>query len=129
MRSGYFSIGIVLFFGLAGVGTSGPATAETVLGRWCDHMIPDSDSMNRLIVIRVGGEGGTIVHSEFFDGSVADQPLMEETGNIFAVQDSPSQDRYRVVPSTGDLQLLDADGLIRTARRMENSGPISECPH
>jgi hypothetical protein len=46
---------------------------------------------------------------------------------MFEIVDSPSGDRYRIVPASGDLQLIDNDGLIRVARRLENRPVPREC--
>jgi hypothetical protein len=48
-------------------------------------------------------------------------------GATFAVVDSPSGDVYRIVANTGELQLLDSDGLIRTATKLENEPQPDEC--
>ena len=101
--------------------------AQTILGRWCDQMMPNSQSMNRVITIEARDDGSTYVVSKFFDGSALEQQVSEQGGGIFAVIESDFGDRYRVVNATGELQLIDDDGLIRTAPRLENVPQPNDC--
>jgi hypothetical protein len=104
--------------------SSGLALAsEVTIGRWCDQMALGKREM----AIRVTDQGQAVAFSRFYGGSTLSAPLAENAGNIFAVIDSPSGDQYRVVPATGDLQLIDNDGLIRTATRLENEPQPGEC--
>ena len=109
----------------ATLGTTGHA--ETTIGRWCDRMVPTMPTYNRIITIRLNATGAAEAHSLFGDGSEMTQGLHEVSGNVFAVLDSPSNDRSRIVPSSGELQLIDNDGLIRVARRLGNTRTPGEC--
>jgi hypothetical protein len=82
--------------------------------------------LNNVITIYVDASGTTKARMDFNDGSSATQTLVD-SGSVFAVADSPAGDKYRVVSSTGDLQLIDNDGLIRVARRLENRPSSGEC--
>jgi len=104
-----------------------PAFADTLVGRWCDTMIPGNPKFNRLIVISITDKGAAEIHSEFVDGSSGTYKLKEKSGNIFEKVSSGSGDKYRVVPGNGDLQLLDNEGLIRTARRLEAKPQAEDC--
>ena len=68
-----------------------------------------------------------VLRSKFNDGSSSVQELREAAGSIYVKIGSHTGDKYRIVPNTGDLQLLDNDGLIRMATRLENSPQINEC--
>ena len=96
-----------------------PAHADTLVGRWCDTMIPGQLKYKQLIVITITDKGAAEMHSELGDGSSGTYRLKEKSGNIFEMVGSGSGDKYRVVPGNGDLQLLDNEGLIRTARRLD----------
>ena len=103
------------------------ARSETTIGRWCDRMIPNLPEYNRTIAIVVADDGKVLLTSNFRDGSSSVDELRETSGGIYEVIGSSSGDKYRLVPSTGDLQLLDNDGLIRVASRLENSSQRNEC--
>jgi len=104
-----------------------PAYADTLVGRWCDTMIPGNPKFNHLIVIAITDRGAAEMHSEFGDGSSGTHNLKEKSGSIFEKVGSGSGDKYRVVPGNGDLQLLDNEGLIRTARRLEAKTKVGDC--
>jgi hypothetical protein len=94
--------------------------SEITIGRWCDRPLPSMLSLDRVLSIQVKEDGTAVAHSRFGDGSEFDQPLAEVSGDVYQVENSRSGDLYRVVPSTGDLQIIDDDGLIGVARRLEN---------
>lgn len=107
---------------------SGPALAsEVVVGRWCDQMIPNMPQYNYTIEIVIAPDGSILIRNNFADGSTSQGMLNELGSNLFADPDSPSGDKYRIVPSSGELQLLDEDGFIRTAQRLENTPREGEC--
>ncbi len=101
--------------------------AEITIGRWCDRMLPNMPQYNRTIEIVIFERHSPIARNSFADGSTYEQMLEELGGDLYAVSDSPSRDKYRVVASSGDLQLLDEDGIIRSARRLENTPLDGEC--
>lgn len=102
-------------------------SAEIIIGRWCDRALPSLPQQNRTIAIVISEAHSAIARNSFADGSTNEQILEERSGDLYAVSDSPSRDMYRVVASSGDLQLLDMDGIIRTARRLENTPRDGEC--
>jgi hypothetical protein len=104
-----------------------PANAETTLGRWCDRMIPLMPQHNAIITIRLNSDGLAEGHIAFGDRSELTRSLREVSGDMFEIVDSRSGDKYRIVAASGDLQLLDNDGLIRIARRLENKPTQGEC--
>lgn len=103
------------------------ARSETTIGRWCDRMIPNLPEYNRTIAIDIADDGKVLLTSNFRDGSSSVNELRETSGGIYEVIESSSGDKYRLVPSSGDLQLLDNDGLIRIASRLENTPQDNEC--
>lgn len=104
------------------------ATAsEIVVGRWCDRMLPNMPDFNRIIEIVINEDDEVIMRNDFADGSSGQDKLEEVSGSRYVKIDSPSGDNYRIVSSSGDLQLLDEDGLIRTATRLENKASSGEC--
>lgn len=105
----------------------GAASAETVLGRWCDRMLPNQPKYNGIITILVTDGGSVQAFVKYGDGSSRKGTLREDGGNIYSKLGSATGDRYRIVPSTGNLQLIDNDGLIRTATRLENKAQPGEC--
>lgn len=112
---------------LAALGAAPAMSAEITIGRWCDRMLPNMPQQNRTIEIVISESHSAVARNSFADGSMNEQMLEELGGDLYAVSDSPSGDRYRVVASSGDLQLLDVDGIIRTARRLEITPRDGEC--
>lgn len=104
-----------------------PAYGETTIGRWCDRMIPNMPKFNHTMAIVVGDDGKVVLQSKFGDGSSKTSQLREAAGGIYETVGSGSGDKYRIIPSNGNLQLLDNDGLIRVATRLENTPKSGEC--
>ena len=100
----------------------------TVIGRWCDRMLPGSPRFNGVMSIAIGSDGLPHLRIEYSDGSL-DRPLLEVAGGVYFVHNSQAGDHYRIVSNTGNLQLLDSDGLIREAARLENTPQPGECRH
>ena len=103
------------------------AAADTTIGRWCDRMIPNNPKYNRTMAIVITNDGNVELRSNFNDGSSSTNELREAPGGIYEKTGSRFGDKYRIVPSTGYLQLLDNDGLVRTAIRLENTPQRNEC--
>ena len=108
---------------------TGAAGSETTIGRWCDRMIPNLPEYNRTMAIVITNDGKVMLKSKFSDGSSSINELREIMGNIYEQIGSDHGDKYRIVPSSGELQLLDEDGLIRVAGRLENTPQSKECSH
>ena len=102
---------------------------ETMIGRWCDRMIPNMPEKNYVMTIVITNEGKVELRSNFRDGSSGKWELREEAGGIYKKVGSRWGDTYRIVPSTGNLQLLDNDGLIRIATRLGNTPKSKECSY
>ena len=92
-------------------------------------MIPNMPKYNRTMAIIVSDTGKVALKSMFNDGSSSTNELREAPGGVYVKVGSSSGDRYRVVPHTGELQLLDNDGLIRLASRLANSPQRNECSY
>ena len=106
---------------------SGAVHAETTIGRWCDKMLPTMPQYNGIMEIVITDSGVIELRTRYGDGSSAVTKLDEQPGGIYGAVGSGSGDKYRVVPSDGNLQLLDNDGLIRVATRLENTPKPGEC--
>ncbi len=118
---------LVIFALALGFSHSVYAGDEIIVGRWCDKMIPNMPQMNSVLTLVVPSSGAPIMKAEFGDGSTTEDTLVEKPGNVFEKAGSSFGDKYRIVTSTGNLQLLDNDGIIRTAERLENSPRAGEC--
>ena len=103
------------------------AGSETTIGRWCDRMVPNMPKHNGTMAIVITNDGKVVLKSKFNDGSSIINELREAPGGIYVAIGSSSGDKYRVIPSTGNLQLLDNDGLVRVATRLENTPQRNEC--
>ena len=90
-------------------------------------MIPNMPKFNQTMAIVVGNDGKVVLQSKFGDGSSNTSQLRETAGGIYETVGSGSGDKYRIIPSNGNLQLLDNDGLIRVATRLENTPKSGEC--
>ena len=84
---------------------------------------------NAIQEIVIANDGKVLLRIAFGDGSSAERELRERAGNIFEQIGSAHGDKYRIVPSTGDLHLLDYDGWIRVATRLANTQQDDECQH
>jgi hypothetical protein len=105
----------------------GTAHAETTVGRWCDKQIPTMPKYNGILAIVITDDGAVELRTRWGDGSSLVTKLSEQSGGIYAAVGSSSGDKYRVVPADGNLQLLDNDGLIRVAIRLENTPQPGDC--
>jgi len=102
------------------------SVTDTVLGRWCDTMVPGNRKYRREIKIVVTNSGA-IARTKLFDGSRRSMNLSELSGGVFTVIGSSSGDAFRISGGSGELQLLDRDGYIRSARRLENNSAGGDC--
>lgn len=122
--------GVALLCLIPGAQAFGTASETvTVIGRWCDRMLPGSPRYNGVISIAIGSDASPRLRIEYPDGSVLNRQLLEAAGRVYFAENSEAGDHYRIVPSTGNLQLLDGDGLIREASRLENTPQSGECRH
>ena len=82
---------------------------------------------NGIMEVVITDDGAIEWRTRYGDGSNAVSVLNEQPGGIYAAVGSGSGDKYRVATSDGNLQLLDNDGLIRVATRLENTPKPGEC--
>ena len=115
-----------VLLGLALVFACTMATADTMIGRWCDRW-GSAYKSHRVMTITVRADGEILLSSKFGDGSSRSTPLRERPNGILEKVGSPYGDAYRIVPSDGNLQMLDQDGLIRVGRRLETTARPGEC--
>ncbi|MHA7873167.1 MAG: hypothetical protein ACX939_12525 [Hyphococcus sp.] len=117
-----------VFMSLVVLMVASPAAyAETIVGRWCDQMIPNNPKFRAELSIVIKDNGDVVMRSKYADGSGGTYPLNEIGNDMYEQQNSRHGDKYRIVRSTGELQLLDNDGLIRTAKRLENTPHRGDC--
>ena len=90
-------------------------------------MIPNLSKYNQTMAIVIANDGKVMLKSNFNDGSSSINELREAAGSIYEKIGSRSGDKYRIDQSTENLQLLDEDGLIRVATRLENTPQRNEC--
>ncbi len=90
-------------------------------------MLPNMPKYNRTMTIGVTDDGKVVLKSKFGDGSSSTNELREAAGGIYEKIGSHSGDKYRIIPSNGNLQLLDDDGLVRVGTRLENTPQSGEC--
>ncbi|MFN4098184.1 MAG: hypothetical protein ACK4GT_00270 [Pararhodobacter sp.] len=100
----------------------GPGQAES-LGRWCSQPEGTFFGMDAAIRIDVAGQGRAIASYEF-PTSTTERELRMVGRTLFDVEDDV--DGYRIL-DTGDLELFDDMGVIRTAFRMDKGTPAEEC--
>ena len=118
--------GVALLCLLPGVQAFGSASETvTVVGRWCDRMLPGSPRHNGVMSIAIGSDGSPRLRIEYPDGSELNRQLLEEAGSVYFAENSEARDHYRIVPSMGNLQLINGDDLIRDAARSKNASHTS----
>ena len=106
---------------------SGVAHAETIIGRWCDKMLPTMPQYNGIMEIVITDDGSIELRTRYGDGSSVISKLEEQRDGFYADIESTHGDKFRIIPADGNLQLLDNDGLIRVAVRLENTPQPGEC--
>ncbi len=122
----FFTIVLALIAFLASA-TYEAHAADTVVGRWCDLMVPGNSRFKREITIVATSNTGLIARTRLFDGSGRTLKLKEFGAGIMAVSGSTAGDKFRISAGSGELQLLDNDGYIRSARRLENRPVAGDC--
>ena len=103
------------------------AAAETSLGLWCDHRAPSMPQYNGIIELVSTDAGVLQARFRFADGSEVTQQVRKKSKTTYEVINSTWREQYRVVPRTGDLELIDQDGIIRTAKRLRSSRETASC--
>lgn len=121
----YFCLAVAFVLAAA----TSAAAADTIIGRWCNRSISGNPRSNQVLAIVATDAGKVVLISQFGDGSSGTDELRETAGGIYELVGSRSGDKYRIIPSTGNLQLLDADGFIGVATRLENTPRSRECSY
>jgi hypothetical protein len=76
----------------------------------------------------VTSTGKLEMHIKLLGGKGTVTARLRELGHrLYEHIGSPHGDMYRIVRTTGDLQLHDNYGLIRTAKRLENVARAGDC--
>lgn len=119
-----FTIPTVVLF--AAALTTSSSASELTIGRWCDVLVRSMD-LTQIIEFSLMSDGSIVSRSFFSDGSSREAHLEELGNETYAEIDASFGEKFRIVPSSGDLQLIDDDGLISTARRLENTPRDGEC--
>ena len=104
-----------------------PEYETQLIGRWCDKQVPSMPKYNGVLEIAISDSGEAEMHRAYGDGSIGSSKLIESPDGFYLVDGSSSGDKYRVIGSDGNLQLLDNEGLIRVATRLNNLPQPGEC--
>ncbi|MCK5040987.1 MAG: hypothetical protein KAR62_01775 [Sphingomonadales bacterium] len=104
-------ITVITVITLASISTH--ASASTVLGNWCWTMIPNDETTNIDFSIIVNEQNKTylLIGKEDTEGALLrsiGRGIYEKVGDIL-------EEKFRIVPNTGSLELIDNYGLIGTA--------------
>ena len=102
------------------------AAADTTLGRWCDRW-GSAYKSHRIVTLTLRDDGSLVLVSKFVTGNWLRQEIRELPNGIFEKIGNPYKEKVRIIPSDGHLQLLDENGLIRVATRLENTPRPGEC--
>lgn len=106
-------------------GTALVQPSVQVIGRWCDKLVPTMPATWSIYTIRRHPGGNVDLHLSAGDGSEGTFELVEEGIGNFRRADNT--DRFRIIESSGDLEVSDANGFIGGARRLENRPQSGEC--
>ena len=106
---------------------TGAAQADTTIGRWCDKMLPTMPQFNGIMEIVITDSGSIELRTRYGDGSSVINKLEEQRDGFYTDIESTHGDKFRIILADGNLQLLDNDGLIRVAIRLENTPQPGEC--
>ena len=93
------------------------------IGRWCD------EEWNDGVVYEISKtDGGDILLHRRHDGDQASQTnLLQAGGGIYLNPSSEYGEYYSVVASTGDLEMFDREGFIRTLRYLAEGETSQHC--
>ena len=103
---------------------AGCSATPTTLGRWCDEWFP---GFRAEITIQSFDDGRLQALLTFSDGGTEVQNLVESANLVFFVEDSEYSDRYRILPTTGELEVIDVEGIISIARPMSSNPRADDC--
>jgi hypothetical protein len=100
---------------------------DQIVGSWCDRMVPNNSRYNRVMTVYKTDDDAAMLRSVFADGSETRSELKERPSGEYLKVGSTHGDRYRVDKSSGNLRLIDNDGLIRVATRIGDAAGLEEC--
>lgn len=122
------SAGIVIFKDAPSIADQYQTSNEdVVIGRWCDVMVPHNQKFKQVIMIIKKASSKLIAKTEFYDGSKRTLELSETPGGFLLIDGSSQGDKFRIVDVNGELRILDDDGFIRSATRLENTPEPGDC--
>lgn len=104
-------------------GMAGAAGAETVVGRWCD---PGGAAAAVIEIVHLDSDAFE-ARITGADGAALTRPLDGPYEYSFPVTGTTRHEAYVVHDATGDLELIDATGLLRTARRIADMAAPDTC--
>ena len=103
-----------------------PAYAETTIGRWCDITVPGNTDYNSIKEIVSKDDGTFELRIRYGDGSESANILFRKSRWHYDTMNTHGEE-YRIIQSTGELELLDADGPFRTASPLGTTPVVGEC--
>ena len=118
-------LGVMLIGGL--IVLPDDSFADSVVGRWCDKPLAGVPALNGVMEIVVIDDDRVELRVSYGDGSSKVTKLTQESATVYAEIDNQFGQKYKIVSSDGNLQLLDQDGLIRVTVRLENTKQEGEC--
>lgn len=89
--------------------------------------LPNFPKANNIVELTVYDDCKAELKIQFGDGSKATQELQETSGTSYVVVNNSKGEHYRIVPSTGNFQMFDKDGLIGVVKKLENRPKPGEC--
>jgi hypothetical protein len=105
------------------VGVAQSAQAENVVGRWCD---PGGTAPSVIEIVHLDSDAFE-ARITGADGAALTRPLDGPYEYSFPVTGTTRHEAYVVHDATGDLELIDTTGLIRSARRMADMAAPETC--
>ena len=99
---------------------------QTLVGQWCDRPVESIPGTFAIYEITLDERAVPFVHITFADGSSLQEELVVAVNNTFD-KTSPDGDYFHINPETGQLDLMDEFGLIRSAKPIESKTQFSKC--
>jgi len=109
------------------ISTTSSIAAGSLIGRWCDWPIPNMDNLDNLMTITTDDKGEVYLERFYKSGRESKVLLRRISNTKFNTVGSATGNNYRIQKGSGHLQIRDNEGLIRSARRLENSMVDGEC--
>ncbi len=102
------------------------AHAETIVGRWCDIMVPGKAEYYAIKEIVITDDGNIELRSQYGDGSKGIERLVKQDSRHYLTLNRHGE-KYRIIPDSGNLELAGPDGPFRVATRLANTPQDGEC--